>query len=167
MPIIESQITLNFPDNNYFRFQDCQGYKGIQNHFKEMDVCWYDVNNDILYLIELKDWSIANLSNIEYSDKRIWDLVKKSVDSLSMIMSILLQKPYSISIQACLPFSISSETKIKLLSVVNCNDADKVFIATVNTEYKPRLNAYAKLFDVDTFVVLTKNRATQLFDWIS
>jgi hypothetical protein len=167
MPITESLITLNFPDNNYFRFQDCRGYKDIQNHFKEMDVCWYDESKDILYLIELKDWSIANLSNSEYSDKRIWDLVKKSVDSVSMIISILLQKPYSTSIQDCLPFSISRETKIKLLSIVHCNDADKVFIATVNTEYKSRFNAYAKLFDVNTFVVLTKDRATQLFDWIS
>ncbi|MDZ7900918.1 MAG: hypothetical protein U5N85_23185 [Arcicella sp.] len=167
MPITESLITLNFPDNNYFRFQDCQGYKDIQNHFKEMDACWYDVNNDTLYLIELKDWSVANLTNREYSDKRIWDLVKKSVDSVSMIMSILLQKPYSASIQACIPFSISGETKIKLLSIVNCNDADKVFISTVNTDYKSRFNAYAKLFNVNTFVVLTKDRATQLFDWIS
>ena len=167
MPITESLITLNFPDNNYFRFQDCRGYKDIQNYFKEMDACWYDESKDILYLIELKDWSIANLSNSEYSDKRIRDLVKKSVDSVSMIMSILLQKPYSTSIQTCIPFSISSETKIKLLSIVNCNDADKVFVANVNTEYKSRFNAYAKLFDINTFVVLTKDRAIQLFNWIS
>ena len=31
MPITESGITLNFPDNNYFRFEDCQGYKEIQS----------------------------------------------------------------------------------------------------------------------------------------
>lgn len=167
MSITESLITLNFPDKNYFRFQDCQGYKSIQNHFKEMDVCWYDVNNDILYLIELKDWSVADLSNTGYSEQRIWDLVKKSVDSVSMIISILLKKPHSTSIQTCLPFSISNETKIKLLSIVNCNNADKVFVATVNTEYKSRFNAYAKLFDINTFVVLTKDKATQLFDWIS
>ena len=39
MAITESSITLNFPDNNYFRFQDCKGYKDIQDNFKEMDAC--------------------------------------------------------------------------------------------------------------------------------
>jgi hypothetical protein len=56
MPITESSITLNFPDNNYFRLGDCEGYKILQNHFAEMDVCWYDSTKDILYLIELKNW---------------------------------------------------------------------------------------------------------------
>ena len=37
MAITESSITLNFPDNNYFRFEDCQGYKDIQDNLKEMD----------------------------------------------------------------------------------------------------------------------------------
>lgn len=75
MSITESSITLNFPDNNYFRFQDCNGYKTIQNNFKEMDACWYDQASDILYIIELKDWSVANLTDSTFSDKRIWDLV--------------------------------------------------------------------------------------------
>ena len=29
MPITESGITLNFPDNNYFRLGGCDGYKKI------------------------------------------------------------------------------------------------------------------------------------------
>lgn len=38
MIITESAITLNFPDNNYFRFQDCEGYQALSGHnFKEMD----------------------------------------------------------------------------------------------------------------------------------
>ena len=32
MQIIESKITLEFLDNNFFRFENCQGYRNIQNH---------------------------------------------------------------------------------------------------------------------------------------
>lgn len=42
MPITESSITLNFPDNNFFRLGECDGYKKIQNHLSEMDACWYE-----------------------------------------------------------------------------------------------------------------------------
>ena len=60
MPITESGITLNFPDNNYFRLGGCDGYKKIQNNFSEMDACWYDQANDTLYIIELKNWGNNN-----------------------------------------------------------------------------------------------------------
>ncbi len=61
MAIEESSIVLDFPDNNYFRLQGCEGYKRIQDNLKEMDVCWYDSNSDVLYLIELKDWGSNTL----------------------------------------------------------------------------------------------------------
>ena len=39
----ESQITLDFPDSNFFRFSSCRGYATQSgNYFKEMDACWYD-----------------------------------------------------------------------------------------------------------------------------
>jgi hypothetical protein len=167
MPITESSITLNFPDENYFRFQDCKGYKDIQNHFKEMDACWYDNSTDTLYIIELKDWSIAILTDTDYSNKRIWDLVKKSVDSICMFMSILLEKPHSIFIQACSPFVISGATKIILLSIVNCKSSDTGYISFINTEYKSRFGSYAKLFEVKSFLVLTKDKAKEKFHWIA
>ena len=49
MLITESSVTLNFPDNNYFRLCDCDGYKAIQNNFAEMDACWYDQNEVSVY----------------------------------------------------------------------------------------------------------------------
>jgi len=44
MPFTESSITLNFPDNNYFRLSECDAYKKLQ-HIREMDFCWYDKND--------------------------------------------------------------------------------------------------------------------------
>lgn len=123
MPITESGITLNFPDNNFFRFEDCQGYKEIQNNFKEMDVCWYEQTTDTLYIIELKDWhdgklieendpTISSQKIIEMkesiSKSNINILVKKSIDSVSMFISILLGKPFSQKIELCTPFTITN-----------------------------------------------------------
>ena len=119
MTISESEITLNFPDNNFFRFEGCKGYKDIQHNFKEMDACWYEQEKDILYIIELKNWQNNDLdeeSNPNISSEkiaeikknitqyRINNLLKKSIDSVSMFMSILLERPYSSNIQECTPF---------------------------------------------------------------
>ncbi len=182
MPITESSVTLNFPDNNYFRLCDCDGYKAIQNNFAEMDACWYDQTNDILYIIELKNWennSLAEETDPNYTHEqiqvmkegiskyRIRNLVKKSVDTSCMFMSILLRKTSGNRIQQCSPFTISNNTTIKLLSIINWTEADSTYISTINTQYKSKFNSYAKLFDIKTFIVLTKVKASELFTWIS
>jgi hypothetical protein len=182
MPIVESNITLNFPDNNYFRFENCQGYKDIQNNFKEMDACWYDQANDILYIIELKDWQDGKLieendpnvsqekitqTRKDISQHNINVLLKKSVDSLSMFLSVLLAKSYASKIQACMPFSITNSTAIKLLSIINWANPDPSYIAFINTEYKAKFKPYSTLFDIKAYLVLTKNQAMAKFSWIS
>jgi hypothetical protein len=181
MKIEESSITLNFPDNNYFRFQECKGYKDIQNNFKEMDACWYDETKDELYLIELKDWKNNNLeeeNDSRFSEEevakikqriskfRIGTLFKKSVDSLCMILSVMLETGYSENINNCFSFTITKKTKIKLLSIINWEDTDVTYISSVNSAYKSKFGSYAKLFGIRTFIVLTKERAKTQFDWV-
>jgi hypothetical protein len=81
MAVTESNITLNFPDNNYFRFQDCEGYRQIQQNFKEMDICWYNQSNDVLYIIELKNWRDGKLeeeNDPNYSPEKIKE-IKSSI----------------------------------------------------------------------------------------
>ena len=172
---------MNFPDNNYFRFENCDGYKKL-SHIKEMDACWYDQENDILYIIELKNWENNNLieeSNSEVtmekikemkesiSKHRVNELIKKSLDSLCMLNSILLNKPFSENIQKCIAFSFTIDTKIKLLSIINWTETDNTYISNINTQYRTKFNSYAKLFDIKTFLVLTKSKASEVFPWVS
>lgn len=181
MTIVESSITLNFPDGNFFRFQDCKGHQDLQ-YIKEMDVCWYEQATDTLYIIELKDWGNAtlneesdpNISSEEISQTkdrisshRIDELWKKSVDSVCMFMSILLEKPYAVNIQCCSPFTITPETKIRLLSIINWTSSDVTYIASVNAAYKAKFKSYAKLYDIKSFLVMTKHQAARAFTWIS
>lgn len=182
MPIVESAITLDFPDNNYFRLCDCEGYKQIQDNLSEMDVCWYDQENDELYIIELKNWENNQLieeTDPSYSQEqiaemkrgisayRVRNLLKKSVDTACMFISILLGKDYGNNIQLCSPFTITTSTKIKFLSIINWTDFDSTYISNINTQYKSKFNSYAKLFGIKTFLVLTKEKAIERFEWVS
>ena len=181
MSITESSITLNFPDNNFFRFEDCQGHRNL-NNIKEMDVCWYEQATDTLFIIELKNWEnnilieendpTFSIEEIEkkkrsISNYRIEELWKKSVDSVCMFMSILLGKPYSVQIQACAPFHITQKTKIRLLSIINWTSSDPTYIAAINDKYKSKFKSYAKLYDITSYHVLTKAQASEIYNWVS
>lgn len=181
MPIIESEITLTFPDDNFFRFEDCSGYKTL-SHIKEMDACWYDKENNILYVIELKNWqnnqlieendpniSIEEIERTKQkiSEHRLYELCKKSFDSVYMFSSILLKKPYSSKLQECIPFEIAIDTKIVLLSIINWTDTNSTYISLVNTKYKTMFKSYAKLFDINTYLVITKEQASRIFNWVT
>jgi len=182
MAIVESGVTLNFPDNNFFRFQDCQGYTRIQQNFKEMDVCWYDQINDILYIIELKDWGdgslleekdlkftvdmVNDLKN-KISNHRINELFKKTLDSISMFISILLNKPYSVNIQNCSPFTITNNTTIKLISIINWINPDTTYVSSIHSAYKAYFKPYATLLGIRTYVVMTKTQAAGHYPWIT
>ena len=180
MPYTESSITLNFPDNNYFRLSECDAYKQL-NHIREMDFCWYDKGKDKLYLIELKDWGNASIDeendpavSAEAIDEikqgitkyRIKNLLEKSLDTLCMFSSILLNRPTGRRINDCAPFDITLNTEIILLSVINWNVPDFSYVSDINSAYRSQLNSYAKLFGVEKYLVMTKQSATGLFDWI-
>ena len=169
MRIVESSIALDFPDANYFRFEECDGYNTIQNHFKEMDAGWHDGNNDTLYLVELKDWTRLSLSNLprENTNQRICGLVKKSVDSICMLISALLSTAQGEKIQRCLPFQITQETKIRLVSIIHCDSTDRTNISHINTEYRSRLKSYAMLFNIKSYFVVTREKAIERFPWVN
>lgn len=180
MHLKESSITLEFPDNNYFRICDCKEYRKL-NGIREMDICWYDKNENKLFLIELKDWGNASID--EEGDKsipqniidekkkgiekyRVKNLFEKSIDSMSIFSSILLDRSCGRRIQNDIPFEIDSETKFILISIVNWSDNDESYISNVNTSYKSKFNSYAKLFGVTKYLVLTKRIAMKYFSWI-
>ena len=170
MSLIESSIKLDFPDDNFFRFESCDWYIHNQQDFKEMDAGWYDDSNDVLYLIELKDWTFSNLATLPNTDvnSRIWDLVKKSVDSICMLMAVLLSTTHGNQVRACIPFadSISNNTTIKLVNVVHCNNIDGITISAINQKYRIRLSSYVKLFNVSSHFVITRDKAVERFEWI-
>ena len=161
MPITESSVTLNFPDNNYLGYVIVM----VTKQFRIILPKWMFVGmirRRINYTYEQIKVMKEGISNY-----RIRNLVKKSVDTSCMFMSILLGKTHGNKIQQCSPFTISKNTKIILLSIINWTETDSTYISMMNTQYKSKFNSYAKLFDIKTFMVLTKDKASKLFTWIS
>ena len=151
----ESKITLDFPDTNFFRFASCVGYKAQSgNHFKEMDACWYDRTNNVYWLIELKDFSLASLSLPENIGNRSWDMVKKAIDSLCMFLSSKHGYQYSSTLNPCFNFVPNSATQFNFITIVHCDMAQKADVQLLNERFKNKFKPYAELFGILRYSVV-------------
>jgi hypothetical protein len=162
MPYTESGITIDLSDElEYFCFENCDGYRMLSgNHFKEMDIGWTNSSEDILYLIELKDFTKKNLKNRDIAKQVVLDLVKKSVDSIAMIMAVKASTHYSSNIQPCLPPSFNaSSSKIKMILMINCSEERKIDIQFLRDKFQEHFEAYKKLFDVKHCTVVSVQQA--------
>jgi hypothetical protein len=159
----ESNITLNFPDANYFRLSVCPGYTALSgNFFKEMDGCWYDNATNTYWLFELKDYSLASLSTVEYVDKRVLDITKKAIDSLLMFLSNKHRYTYGLNFDTCFPFQSNDQTRFNFVTVIHCDATQKGDIQLINEKFKNRFKPYALLFDVVKYSVVEHDSATRI-----
>ena len=74
----ESGITLDFPTDNWFRFEKTEPHKSISCfNFKEMDACWIDYADGKFYAIELKDYTATGSLEPANTADRKWNITKK------------------------------------------------------------------------------------------
>ncbi len=159
----ESNITLEFPDENFFRFSSCAGYKVLSgNHFKEMDACWYDSVSNSYWLIELKDFSLASLTTPDTIEKKSWDMVKKAIDSLCMFLSSKHFYPYAASLNPCFPFVPDSRTQYYFITIVHCDNSQKPDIQLLNEKFRRKFSPYAKLFGITNYSVMEHSTAIRV-----
>ncbi len=86
----ESGLIFTFPDNNCFLFSGVASYQNLSLYgFKEMDVCWFDVKNKLLYLIELKDFT--NNNSKTKMNTRLAMCVEKTRSCLIMLNAVIDQ----------------------------------------------------------------------------
>ena len=166
MPFTESGITLHFPDSNYFCFENCEGYQRLSgSFFKEMDAGWFDIENNTVYLIELKDFTNAVLKadNIE---SRVWGLVKKSVDSCAMLASVLIGTDVGKNILACLPQHVFNFKQVKLIHIINVNDNQKADIQFIRDSFDAKFKSYKHLFGLKGCSVLTYEQAKKHLSFV-
>jgi len=159
----ESNITLNFPDANYFRFSTCPGYTALSgNFYKEMDGCWYNTVENVYWLFELKDYSSASLGTIENIEKRVLDITKKAVDSLLMFLSNKHTYIYGSNFDPCFPFQPNNRTQFNLITIVHCDTSQRADVQLINEKFKNRFKPYAKLFDILKYSVVEHNSAIRI-----
>lgn len=160
MPYTESGITLDLSGLDYFCFENCKGYQKLSaHHFKEMDIGWYNAEEDTLYLVELKDFTVKNMTD-SHADKIITDLVKKSIDSISMIIAVKAETNYSALIRSCLPSSFNvRSSSIKLIHIINCTPEKEFYIPFIRDKFQERFKAYKILFDIQHCTVVSLRSA--------
>lgn len=163
----ESGITLTFPDANYFRFQDCRAYQSLSGYyFKEMDVCWYEAATDIYWLIELKDYRLANLKDAEGVKGRAWDIAKKAVDTLNMFLSCQHNYPLGVGLLACMSYAPVAGTKLNVITIVQCDNSQNADIQLLSDAFKIRFKAYAQLFNINLYSVMSYVQAVRFLNHI-
>lgn len=155
----ESNITINFPDTNFFRFKNCNGYKALSgNSFKEMDACWMDISNNLYWLIELKDFSAASLGTPRNVEERAQNIFKKAVDSLCMFLSCVHN--YSYSVNLCFPSPLPDRlTKFKFITIVHCDSAQLPDVQLLHNAFRGKFRPYAELFNIKEYGVIDHNSA--------
>lgn len=167
MAYTESNIQLNFPDNNHFRFQDLRTYQKLSGFtFKEMDACWLDTASKTFYLIELKDFSEARLLEELEQNKQIYDLLKKSIDSLVMLLSVFLKTEMGIEMSNEISFNIPLDSKLVFISILHIEETQKDYLNFIRDKYKNKFMAYAKLFDLK-HTIMSREKAVEKFDWVN
>jgi hypothetical protein len=158
----ESNITLDFPDGNFFRFSSCAGYQALSgNHFKEMDACWYDAGSNVYWLMELKDYSSASLTASDTIEQKSWDMVKKAIDSICMFLASKHCYPYAVNLNPCFPFVPDDHTKFNVVTIVHCDRAQKPDIQLLNEQFRRKFKPYAVLFGITSYAVVEHSAASR------
>jgi hypothetical protein len=160
----ESNITISFPDAKFFRFADCAGYTALSgNHFKEMDACWLDTKENLYWLIELKDFSLASLKTAPTIEEKSWKIFKKAVDSLCMFLSSKHAYPYATNLNSCFPTPLpNSETQFKFVTIIHCDIGQKVDVQLINEQFKIKFKPYADLFGITNYSVVEHSAAIRI-----
>lgn len=162
----ESSITLDFPTEHWFRFEKSSPYSMVSGfHFKEMDACWVKdmgTSNAEFYAVELKDYSAGNLE--ETSSDRVWDIVKKVVDTIQMFMSAHYQNGFGKQLESDKAVDLHNcIKKAVFLTIVNFKEEDASLFQVMKDECLSRLKGYSSVWDGIEIHVLSKAAAQKHF----
>ena len=168
MPFEENGIWVNFPDTNYFQFQDIPEYKSISSQsIREMDFGWFDNANDTMFLIELKAYhnpsnphhQPTNLADSSIRDTKLQELYEKSVHSVSMLYST--RSP----VRPILPAAHLETEKLRLIHILNIPNALHPYLSIMQDVLRNRLKPYKAIFDINSIVIIDYTTACNKFTW--
>ena len=159
MPIYsESGLTINLPDQDYFRVSDCPTWRKKLNtlSLKEMDFGWWDATTNQIYFLEVKDFTQLNhpkATNHKTPQDFIKDFVIKATDTLFLLAGVWLSSSKGESMKNELlttcPNFPTSLSKFKLIFVVKTTDPSAgISIADLNNEIRNQLRGRVILFDL-------------------
>ena len=165
--LVESGITLDFPTADWFRFEKKEPYKSLSGDgFKEMDACWCTTDSDVnvIYAIELKDYSAVNALEPNNVNDRKYDIVKKCVDSLQMLLAARYQTEFGKELEA--EYGVDMHTtpiRYHLLTIVNITSDKAPMMNTLKDECLKLLKPYRDVWGDVSAHVMTYEQAKRHF----
>ncbi len=167
----ESGITLEFAGGMWFRFQQSRPYSDVSGlGFKEMDACYVSSLNDgskLFYAIELKDYTEMGSLSGENVSKRVWDIAKKTVDTLQMFLSAKYQQCFGMELESAKNIDLHSDiSKAVFVTIVNVKPENVMMLQTLKDKCLNKLAAYSKVWDDISITLMTKEQAQKRFDFV-
>jgi hypothetical protein len=94
--IEEDGLTISVPEERYFRFEDSRAYSSVKaQSLKEMDFGWAAQGEDVLWLLELKDYGPESWGDITDERQKLRrDLPEKITHSTLMIAAVWADTPF-------------------------------------------------------------------------
>jgi hypothetical protein len=169
--IAENGVQVQFMDSNYFEFEKCAAHIAIKSKgVKETDVCWFDVKNDTLWLIELK--AFDNPANPKYQQQDLtiqervthWldELTAKSIHATAMVLTNRSDT------QSCVPHQVTAKTKIKIVHLVKVMKGQDEYLMPMQDVLRRNLQPYSAIFKIDSIAIISYDFAVarKLLSWI-
>ncbi len=168
MPYTESQITFNLTGYEYFAFENCAGYQWRSPHnLGEMDIGWYDPNNQRLYVAELKDYTVWLQAEAPAIGTRLIDLFHKSLSVIAMLSAVRVGNPATRDIDSCFPPSWPRSNPVHLLHIIHCRPSDEVKLSFMIKKLQEYMRPqYLELFNVASCIIMSHRQATSTFPLI-
>lgn len=161
----ESGVELDFPNGKWFRFCDLPSYRKLSGYnFKEVDACWQPESKELFYLIELKDYSAENALRKENTVSRIDEIVKKSVDSIQMALSMIFQTQYGSLLEDESGVDLHSQhQQLFLIFVIRENPENILMLSSLKDVCQRRFMPYVRLWGSIKYNILTYSQAKKYF----
>lgn len=169
--IEENGVCVQFMDSNYFEFSKCAAHIAIKaKGVKETDVCWFDVNKDTLWLIELK--AFDNPDNPKYQQQDLtkpdrvtyWldELTTKSIHATAMVLT------NRANTQSCVPHPITDSTKIRIVHLVKVMKGQDEYLSPMQDVLRHNLKPYSAIFKIDSIGIISYDFAVErkLLPWV-
>jgi hypothetical protein len=168
MPIYEeSGLRIALPDGDSFRFQDCSGYKSLSGqNLSEMDFGWWESAKNILWLLDVKDYS--HLTKKEKMPEYLLEnLISKAADSLLILSAVWSGTAKGQEI--CLDLPPSCRTfprapkRLKLVFVLKLTKHHrKTDLGPLKTRLSARLKGRIALFDITNVTLADHETALKM-----
>jgi hypothetical protein len=172
MTVSENGITLNFPTDLVFQLDQCAGYLQLKSHsVKEMDVCWFDREENTLWSIEMK--SFTNLAgHPQYNEQDVsrrnildyWltELYNKTIHTLCML------ETNRSGTKDCRLEGITDTTKYKLIHLLHVKGGQEEYLQQMQDELRSKLKPFLAIFRSTVAIVpYSQTKNGEILPWVN